>query len=81
MGLFSQDAPPVFFYSITFPFPNIGEEIFKQMGTWDEGASAKKNKGSDIGLMRAHYGEVGMGVKKQESKKIEINYLSSLDSY
>lgn len=32
VGLFSWDALPAIFHSITFPFPNASEEIFKQVG-------------------------------------------------
>lgn len=35
IGLFSRDTPQGIFYSITFPFPNAGEAIFKQMGNQD----------------------------------------------
>lgn len=35
VGLFSWDAPLDIFNSITLPFPNAGEALFKQMGNWD----------------------------------------------
>lgn len=63
IDLFSRDTPPGIFYSITFPFPNAGEAIFKQMGNRIKDCLQRKNKGSGNGLMWAHCREVGAGVQ------------------